>query len=578
MGGGFCRGAGPRSDRHHLASRLGHARREVRSATGASALRERNRAENEAELARRAEASALTERARAQNEADSARCAEASAVNERKRAESEADVAKAVKEFLNNDVLAQASTYSQFQLNTVPDRDLKVRTALDCAAEHIGDRFAGRPLVEAAIRQAIGGTYLELGLYPAARPHLERSLELFRGARGDEDPDVLNAMRSLGYLDFADGKWNEAPKLLIPAMEGLKRVRGSDHIDTLTAMASLVEVYVNQQTNLSEAESLISHVRDVLIRTRGAKDIKALDATNSLAMVLQAQNKSDQAEGLLKNAVQELQAQMTVDHPLTLITMFSLAQTYVALGKKVDAKRCWTDVLARQRRVLGDKHPHTLLTMVELALLLLNLRERDEAEHLFLEAIAGCRVALDRNHETAAGALSGLGSIYSEKQDLTKLGPVLIELRDITSLRYGRDTQVTADGNQAVGSYFLTLKDLSRAEPFFRDCLTFWTSTRPDHANRFRNELRLGVCLLGQKKFAEAKSRLRLAYDGLKPRNAKAISADASDLGRIIDQLMQLRDESGQLVNDLSLTKLRGDPTLRAIYYDFKFPAVPFAH
>ncbi len=80
-------------------------------------------------------------------------------------------------------------------------------------------RFVGRS----------GEAYRELGLYPEARSHLERSLELFRGTRGDEDPDTLNAMRSLGYLYFADGKWAEAQTLLVPAMEGLKRVRGCDH-------------------------------------------------------------------------------------------------------------------------------------------------------------------------------------------------------------------------------------------------------------------------------------------------------------------------------------------------------------
>ena len=88
-------------------------------------------------------------------------------------------------------------------------------------------------------------------------------------------------------------------------------------------------------------------------------------------------------------------------------------------------------MLGRQGKVLGNRHPHTLLTMVRLALLYLGQKEPDKSEPLFIEALEGCRAALDRNHETAEGALAGLAVVYSGRRDLKKLGPVLIEARDI---------------------------------------------------------------------------------------------------------------------------------------------------
>ena len=95
--------------------------------------------------------------------------------HQRGRAESEAEIAKAVSEFLRKDMLAQASVSNQPTLGATPDPDLKVRTALERAAARIGDRFAGQPLVEASIRQTIGETYYQLGLFSQARPHLERA-------------------------------------------------------------------------------------------------------------------------------------------------------------------------------------------------------------------------------------------------------------------------------------------------------------------------------------------------------------------------------------------------------------------
>jgi hypothetical protein len=83
--------------------------------------------------------------------------------------------AEAVSDFLQNDLLAQASASMQASPTRKADPDLKVRTALDRAAARIGGKFAGQPEVEASIRDTIGQTYQDLGLFPEARAQLERA-------------------------------------------------------------------------------------------------------------------------------------------------------------------------------------------------------------------------------------------------------------------------------------------------------------------------------------------------------------------------------------------------------------------
>ena len=85
--------------------------------------------------------------------------------------------AQAVNDFLQNDLLAQASAANQSGTGTKPDPDLKVRTALDRAAARIGGKFAGHPDVEASIRDTMGQTYTDLGLYPEARKQFEQALD-----------------------------------------------------------------------------------------------------------------------------------------------------------------------------------------------------------------------------------------------------------------------------------------------------------------------------------------------------------------------------------------------------------------
>ena len=64
---------------------------------------------------------------------------------------------------------AQASAYNQSGPGTKPDPDLKVRTALDRAAERITGKFGKQPEVEATIRDTMGQTYQGSGAIPGSK-------------------------------------------------------------------------------------------------------------------------------------------------------------------------------------------------------------------------------------------------------------------------------------------------------------------------------------------------------------------------------------------------------------------------
>ena len=91
------------------------------------------------------------------------------AVSESQRADVAAKSSSSINEFLEQDLLAQADPNVQVDKNTQRDPDLKVRTALDRAAKRIQGRFEGQPLIEAGIRQTIGKSYDDLGLYAEAQ-------------------------------------------------------------------------------------------------------------------------------------------------------------------------------------------------------------------------------------------------------------------------------------------------------------------------------------------------------------------------------------------------------------------------
>jgi hypothetical protein len=156
-----------------------------------------------------------------------------------RRAEAEV---RAVNEFLQNDVLAQASASTQAAPNTKPNPDLKVRTALDRAAARIEGKFAGQPLVEASIRQTIGTTYLDLSLFLDAERQFERALKLRQRFLGDKSRDTLSSMSGVARALERQGKFAEAEPLQARVLEVQRRVLGEEDPNTLSSLHSLAVI------------------------------------------------------------------------------------------------------------------------------------------------------------------------------------------------------------------------------------------------------------------------------------------------------------------------------------------------
>ena len=146
---------------------------------------------------------------------------------ERDRALRAEQVANAVSDFLQNDLLAQASARAQADSRAAPDPDLKVRTALDRAAAHVANKFGSQPVVEASIRHTLGLTYYDLNLYPEAQLQLERAVELRKRALGLDHPDTLASMHALGVLYNYQSRYAQAEALLSQVLAARQRLLGN---------------------------------------------------------------------------------------------------------------------------------------------------------------------------------------------------------------------------------------------------------------------------------------------------------------------------------------------------------------
>jgi serine/threonine protein kinase len=174
----------------------------------------------------------------------------ADAVRQKDRADEEKAVAKAISDFLQSDLLAQADAWAPVdnQPAGAPvlrkrDPDLKVRTVLDRAAAKVGDTFKDRPAVEAAVRRTIGKAYGGLGEFEQAVAHLGQAADLYRRLRDPADPDLLTTLNDLGLSYRSAGRPAAALGPFGEAHASAEKALGPGHLLTRILVHHLALAY-----------------------------------------------------------------------------------------------------------------------------------------------------------------------------------------------------------------------------------------------------------------------------------------------------------------------------------------------
>jgi serine/threonine protein kinase/Tfp pilus assembly protein PilF len=333
--------------------------------------------------------------------------ASAISIRQSVRANREAAEAQAVNNFLQYDLLAQAGASVQAGPHAKADPDLKVRTALDRAAARITGKFDRQPEVEAAIRDTIGVTYMDLGLYAEARTQLQRALELRRQVQGARNPKTLRTLDYLGHTAYDQGKYPEAEALLSQALEMQRRVLGPENPDTLDTLNNLAADYWSEG-KYAQAEALYTPSLEVQRRVFGPESSNTLNSMNNLANVYFSEGKYAQAEPLYAQVLEISNRVMGPEHPSTLQAMNNLAGAYLSEGKYTQAEALYIQVLEISRRVLGPEHPSTLTPGMNLASVYYKQSKFPQAEAIYSQTLEIQRRVLGPEHSSTLNTMINL--------------------------------------------------------------------------------------------------------------------------------------------------------------------------
>ena len=449
--------------------------------------------------------------------------------------------AQAVNDFLQNDLLAQASAAKQSGPSAKPDPDLKVRTALDRAAARITGKFDRQPEVEASIRDTIGTTYDDLGLYPEAAKQLDAALDLRRRVLGREHPDTLRSMNSLAHVYWREGKYAQAEALQSQALQVQRRVLGPEHPDTLRSMNNLAIDY-GAQGKYAQAEALYSQTLEIRRRVLGPEHPDTLESMNDLANAYRFEGKNGQAEALQSQALQVQRRVLGPEHPDTLRSMDNVAVVYAEEGKYAQAEALFSQILEIRRRVLGPEHPGTLICMSNLADAYGHEGKYAQAEALFSRTLDIARRLLGPEHGYTLGTLSDFASMYQQegKYALAETYAAQALAGRRRALGAQHPGTMASEGDLALA--YLSQGKFAESEPLAREALQAEEKVQPDDWQRYRAESLLGASLAGEKKYAEAEPLLLEGYQGMLARKDRIAVPDQYHLKlahQWLDQLYQ---------------------------------------
>jgi eukaryotic-like serine/threonine-protein kinase len=427
------------------------------------------------------------------------------------RARQAEQAATAISEFLQKDLLAQATVVNQ---SGKLDPDLKVRTALDRAAANIGRKFDNQPAVEAAIRHTIGDAYAGLGLYKESQAQLERAIDLRRRALGEDHPDTLTSMGRLATLDVVQGRHAEAERVAVRVLEARRRRLGREHPDTLTSMLVLAELYQEQHKSV-QAEQLLTELLELQRRVKGEQHVDTLDNMQLLAVVYRMQGKYADAETLMQKTLEIRRRVQGEEHPATLVNINDLGVIYADQGKSAEATVLYARLLDIQRRLLGEEHPNTVVNMYQLAVQYRRRGRYAEAETLLTKAVEVQRRKLGDDRPNTMTMVGFLARVYWEQGKYAEAEPMLKQLLATQIRVMGADNTDTVLTQQSLAQLYRDKGDYPAAETLLDNVLeTRLRLQGAQHPHTLMAMNDFGVLYLSQRRYPQAEATFEQALEG----------------------------------------------------------------
>lgn len=326
-------------------------------------------------------------------------------------------------------------------------RDVRVTDVLARAVRSLPEGVVHDPEIEAAVRCAIGETYLSLNLLDEAELQLEtarvmqtatlgehhpdlaetlyhlgwlcvqrgdharaevllrQSLDIFREGGSRQDSQVGDVLSDLGGVYRYQGRFDESESALREALEIARRLHGTPSREVGQILIFQAEL-AGIRGDHPSAESTGRAAMNMLRTTCGATHPLYADACFQVAHTLEVTKRFDEAEPLLREALAIRQREYGADSAPVAACWVELGAIDRASGRLAEAEASLREGLRIYGGVYDETHESYVTTLLTLAIVVDDSGTSEQADALFQTAISAYAKAFGAEHWLVANARS----------------------------------------------------------------------------------------------------------------------------------------------------------------------------
>jgi tetratricopeptide (TPR) repeat protein len=394
--------------------------------------------------------------------------------------------------------------------------DVTVRDVADAAAGRLARREWSftHPQVETGVRAALGRTYLSLGLFDEAEPHLAAALAARRaeaGSAGDRSFDLVASVHDVALLRRGQARYDESLALFEEALR-LRDVFPEARSPSRGEMLCNLGHLLTRRGEYDAAEARLREAAALAEREGGPDHPLVTAALDQLGTLMQRRGDLEGAEPILRRALAAARAARAKEHHDVVQSLSSLGLVVRDRGDLVEAESLLAEAVRMSRVVHGGEHPTLAVTLNNLAVLLQRAGRMDEAEPLLREALAIREARLGEDHPDTAATINSLAAMQRSRGALDDAASLYARALAILrrTLKEDHPDIATVMNNLAAVKY--SMNDLEQAEHSFREVVAvrrrLLASDHPDLAIALNN---LAVVLIERGAAEEAATCLREA-------------------------------------------------------------------
>lgn len=256
--------------------------------------------------------------------------------------------------------------------------------------------------------------YLQ-GNYAAGATRQKTVVKALTTLRGETDMYTLSSMADLSRFYSKQNKLEEADRLLVQALDGIRKTLGEDHPATLSLSNDMAGIWYTRG-EFAQAEKLFRHVLAAKIDTFGYGSQSTLITMGNLAVVARYLGNLDEAERLTRRALDIRNDILPPNSPDILVNQGNLTAILQMCGDLTGAHELAEKCLAGCRTTLGPDHPDTLVAMHNLASILHKKGNLVAALDMYTACRRGkwCHPSLGPTHPSTLGTIASMGVLYVE--------------------------------------------------------------------------------------------------------------------------------------------------------------------